>query len=93
MASIDWEELGLEEECYSCKGRGHRYERHGCGCCVTNDPKDICKSCEGKGTDLTMRGYEFLEFIARHWDKFQEILKEEQEEQEKKKQKLAEAEE
>ena len=63
MAKIDWDELGLEEDCYSCRGIGHKCKsRFGCDC----REKVPCDNCNGIGKLLTRDGYEFLEFLARH---------------------------
>lgn len=77
MAKISWEELGLEEVCYSCRGHKHDckgYDRNRDCVCREIVP---CDSCDGKGVTLTSAGYEFLEFLVRHQKTIDEIKAEE----------------
>lgn len=89
MAKVSWEELGLEEECYSCHGRGHECSDWPRRCQGGHWKQKTCKECHGSRVRLTYpAGQEFLEFLARNWDALQEAIKEERENREKKKKEI-----
>lgn len=68
MTRVNVDLPDLEEECWCCRGKGHRYEKHPCGCCEYEDEDDTCKRCRGLGTVPTGYGRELLGFIEKHFD-------------------------